>query len=46
MWFLNSLVVAAGMTLGVLAVSTTAGYALARLEFPFKRAILVICLVG
>ncbi len=46
MWFFNSLVVAAGMTLGVLAVSTTAGYALARLEFPFKRAILVICLVG
>jgi multiple sugar transport system permease protein len=46
MWFLNSAIVALGMTLGVLAVSTTAGYALARLEFPFKRAIIVLCLVG
>jgi multiple sugar transport system permease protein len=39
-------IVALGMTLGVLAVSTTAGYALARLDFPFKRAIMVLCLVG
>ena len=46
MWFLNSLIVAAGMTLGVLFVSTTAGYALARLEFPFKRAITILCLAG
>lgn len=46
MWFLNSLIVAIAMTLGVLAVSTTAGYALARLEFPFKRAITLICLMG
>jgi len=46
MWFLNSLVVAIGMTLGVLLVSTTAGYALARLTFPFKRAITFICLIG
>ena len=46
MWFMNSLIVATAMTLGVLAVSTTAGYALARLEFPFKRAITLICLVG
>jgi ABC-type maltose transport system permease subunit len=46
LWFLNSAIVALGMTLGVLAVSTTAGYALARLEFPFKRAIMVLCLVG
>ena len=29
-WFLNSVIVALGMTLGVLAVSTTAGHALAR----------------
>jgi hypothetical protein len=34
--------VALGMTLGVLAVSTTAGYALARLDFPFKRAVMVL----
>jgi multiple sugar transport system permease protein len=45
-WFLNSVIVALGMTLGVLAVSTTAGYALARLNFPFKSVILVICLIG
>ena len=45
-WFLNSLIVSLGMTLGVLAISTTAGYALARLDFPFKGAILVFCLVG
>ena len=45
-WFLNSVIVAVGMTLGVLAVSTTAGYALARLEFPFKKMIVVICLIG
>ncbi|WP_439155990.1 carbohydrate ABC transporter permease [Yoonia sp.] len=46
LWFLNSVIVAVGMTLGVLLVSTTAGYALARLEFPFKRSITLICLVG
>ncbi|PWJ21404.1 carbohydrate ABC transporter permease [Jannaschia seohaensis] len=45
-WFLNSLIVAVGMTLGVLLVSTTAGYALARLDFPFKKTVMVICLVG
>lgn len=45
-WFLNSVIVALGMTFGVLAVSTTAGYALARLRFPFKKAILAICLIG
>lgn len=45
-WFLNSLIVASGMTLGVLAVSTTAGYALARLDFPYKGAVAVLCLIG
>jgi len=45
-WFLNSVIVSLGMTLAVLAVSTTAGYALARLEFPFKAPIMVICLMG
>lgn len=45
-WFLNSLIVATGMTVGVLAVSTTAGYALARLEFPGKRAVAALCLIG
>lgn len=46
MWFLNSLIVSAGMTLAVLAVSTTAGYALARLDFPMKGPIVVLCLIG
>ena len=45
-WFLNSIIVAGGMTLGVLVLSTTAGYALARLDFPFKAAITLACLIG
>ncbi|NRB16679.1 MAG: carbohydrate ABC transporter permease [Rhodobacteraceae bacterium] len=46
LWFLNSLIVAAGMALGVLLVSTTSGYALARLDFPFKKSLTIICLIG
>ncbi|NBB84394.1 MAG: ABC transporter permease subunit [Alphaproteobacteria bacterium] len=46
LWFLNSLIVAGGMTLGVLIVSTTAGYAFARLSFPGKNALLVVTLLG
>jgi multiple sugar transport system permease protein len=46
LWFLNSVVVAGGMTLGVLAVSTTAGYALARLDFPMKTPLVVVILLG
>lgn len=45
-WFLNSLLVATGMTFGVLAVSTTAGFALARLKFPYKRIVIFVCLLG
>ena len=45
-WFLNSFIVAAGMGAGVLVVSTTAGYALARLNFPYKRTITVFFLLG
>lgn len=45
-WFLNSMIVAGGMTLAVLVVSTTAGYAFARLHFPLKRTLLVFCLIG
>ena len=45
-WFFNSLVVAVGMTLGVLVVSTTAGYALARLEFRFKKTVTIFILLG
>ncbi|PRD44741.1 permease [Phyllobacterium phragmitis] len=45
-WFFNSMVVAVGQTLGVLVLSSLAGYAFARLEFPFRRTIFVIVLFG
>lgn len=45
-WFLNSFIVAGGMTLAVLVLSTTAGYAFARLEFPFKKPLLLFCMLG
>ncbi|HCQ63684.1 MAG TPA: hypothetical protein DIU07_00200 [Rhodobacteraceae bacterium] len=45
-WFLNSMIVSLGMTFGVLMVSTTAGYALARLTFPFNRVLIVVALIG
>jgi len=45
-WFFNSLVVAVGQTIGVLVLSSLAGYAFARLEFPFRRTIFVVVLFG
>jgi multiple sugar transport system permease protein len=45
-WFFNSMVVAVGQTLGVLILSSLAGYAFARLEFPFRRTLFVIVLFG
>ncbi|SNY91283.1 carbohydrate ABC transporter membrane protein 2, CUT1 family [Cohaesibacter sp. ES.047] len=45
-WLLNSMVVAVGQTLGVLALSSLAGYAFARLEFPFRKTLFVIVLFG
>lgn len=45
-WFWNSLVVAVGMTLGVLVLSTTAGFALARLQFRGRSVLLVFVLLG
>lgn len=45
-WFFNSLVVAIGQTVSVLILSSLAGYAFARLEFPFRRTIFVIVLFG
>lgn len=45
-WFLNSLLVAGGMTLAVLFLSSTAGYALARLNFPGKPLVILFCLLG
>lgn len=45
-WLLNSVVVAVSMTLLVLAVSSLAGYAFARLRFPFKRTLFVVMIAG
>lgn len=45
-WFLNSLIVAVGQTTGVLVLSSLAGYAFARLEFPFRQTLFVIVLFG
>lgn len=45
-WFFNSLIVALGQTFGVLILSSLAGYAFARLEFPFRKTIFVIVLFG
>ncbi len=45
-WLINSLVVSGCMTLGVLTLSSLAGYAFARLEFPFKRTLFIIILMG
>ncbi len=45
-WLMNSLIVSGCMTLGVLTLSSLAGYAFARLEFPMKKALFVIVLMG
>jgi ABC-type glycerol-3-phosphate transport system permease component len=43
-FFLNSLVVALTETLGILLTSALAGYAFARLEFPGRDTIFLLCL--
>ena len=45
-WLVNSLIVSIGTTLGVLTLCSLAGYAFARLEFPFRRALFVFVLLG
>jgi multiple sugar transport system permease protein len=45
-WLLNSIVVSLGSTLGVLALSSLAGYGFARLEFPGRNIIFMIVLFG
>jgi multiple sugar transport system permease protein len=45
-WLLNSLIVSTLTTLGVLAVCSLAGYGFARLEFPFRRSLFVLVLLG
>lgn len=45
-WFLNSLIVSLGTTLGVLILCSLAGYGFARLDFPFRRTLFVFVLLG
>ena len=45
-WFFNSFIVAAGMTLGTLVLSSLAGYGFARTEFPYKNALFIFVLLG
>ncbi|MBL1419038.1 MAG: carbohydrate ABC transporter permease [Alphaproteobacteria bacterium] len=45
-WVVNSLIVSIGITVGVLILSSLAGYAFARLEFPFRSVLFIIVLMG
>ena len=45
-WLLNSAIVALGMTAGVLVMASLSGYAFARFEFPFRKTLFVIILLG
>ena len=45
-WLINSVIVSTGTTLGVLILSSLAGYGFARLEFPFRRSLFVFVLLG
>ncbi len=46
LWLFHSVVVALSMTVMVLVVSSLAGYAFARLHFPFKRTLFVLTIAG
>ena len=45
-WLLNSVIVSLGVTLGVLMLSSLAGYGFARLRFPGRDLIFVVVLFG
>lgn len=45
-WLLNSAVVAFVMTVAVLVVSSLAGYAFARIDFPGRKVLFVVVLTG
>jgi multiple sugar transport system permease protein len=45
-WLLNSTIVSLGLTLGVLTLSSLAGYGFARLDFPGKNALFIFVLFG
>jgi multiple sugar transport system permease protein len=45
-WLLNSAIVSLAQTAGVLILASLAGYGFSRLEFPFRRTLFVIVLLG
>ena len=45
-WLLNSAIVSLGQTAGVLILASLAGYGFSRMEFPFRRTLFVIVLLG
>lgn len=45
-WLLNSAIVSLGTTAGVLVLASLAGYGFARLDFPFRRSLFVLVLLG
>jgi multiple sugar transport system permease protein len=45
-WLLNSFIVSTGTTLGVLLLSSLAGYGFSRLDFPFRRTLFILVLLG
>ncbi len=45
-WVLNSAIVSLGVTFGVLALSSLAGYSFARLRFPGRGVIFIVVLFG
>jgi multiple sugar transport system permease protein len=45
-WLLNSAIVSLATTAGVLVLASLAGYAFARLEFPLRKTLFVVVLLG
>src|SRR5918997_4561631 len=45
-WLINSIIVSGGTTPGVLALCSLAGYGFARLDFPFRRTLFILVLLG
>lgn len=45
-WLVNSAIVSVGQTVGVLVLASLAGYGFSRLDFPFRRTLFVIVLLG
>ncbi len=44
-WFINSTIVTVAATLGAIVSSTLAGYAFARLRFPGRKVLFVVCVM-